>query len=188
MMDFISHNVILSLGVIFLVLMFLTGKISGVIVKGIALVILAMVVLSIFMGLYQKGTTAVKSITPGGAVMWVVGELGNVGGKIIGTLFGAGENMQTGYRSCLFDAFEHEPANKNGNAMFVALKSRCPNLTAVNQDAQFESCLSSVLGEYDPTAITTCQSKYQSPAGLTKSTVIQSKVCSWFPSLCSAAK
>jgi hypothetical protein len=189
MMDFISHNVLLSLGILFLIIMFLSGKISGLIVRAFVIVFLVMIVMSLFMGFYQKGTSAIRSLTPGKVVSWVVGLFGGSGGNAVSTLSDAGNNMSTGYRSCLYDAFEHNQMNRNGdNRLVTALKAQCPNATPTNQDAAFESCLTSVLNEYEPSAVTNCQSKYESPAGLTHSTVNETGFCKWFPSWCSTTK
>jgi hypothetical protein len=133
MMDFISHNVILSLGILFLIFMFLTGKVSGVIIRAFAIIFIFMIVLSLLMGLYQKGTSAISSLTPGKVVSWVVGLLGGPEASAVSTLSDAGNNMSTGYRSCLFNAFENNQSTRSGNnTMVTALKAQCPNATPTN--------------------------------------------------------
>ncbi len=188
MMDFISHNVLMSLGILFLIIMFLSGKITGLIIRGFVIVFIVMIVMSLFMGFAQKGSSALHSLSTDNVLGWLADEFGGVGGKIMSGLFGASTNMQTGYRSCLYDALQNSPQNRGSGTLVTALKRVCPNATPTNQDATWEACLTSVLGEYEPTAVTGCQQKYQSPAGLTHSTVDQTGFCKYFASLCSAAK
>ena len=57
MMDFISHNVLMSLGILFLIIMFLSGKITGLIVRGFVIVFIFMIVMSMGMAFVQKGSS-----------------------------------------------------------------------------------------------------------------------------------
>jgi hypothetical protein len=188
MMDFISHNVLMSLGILFLIIMFLSGKITGLIVRGFIIVFIFMIVMSMGMAFLQKGSSALHSLTTDNVARWLADEFGSVGGKIISGLFGASSNMQEGYRSCLYDALQNSPQNRGSGTLVTALKRVCPNATPTNPDATWEACLTTVLSEYEPTAVTSCQQKYQGPAGLTHSTVNQTRFCKYFSSLCSATK
>ena len=186
LLHFFSNNVVLTVLAVILLAMFLMGKVTKLIVRGFLVVLLIMILGALAMAAVQKGRTAAGDFSPRKLLMWAVGKLGGAGGQALGKLDNGANDQQTGFRSCLFDAFQHIQGGKPSEAMVTALRRQCPDISPANQDDHFEMCMKQFLQEYDPNGLSACQSKYESPAGMTHS--LMKTFCGWFPSVCGVQK